>query len=139
MLRLRARYYVQPVPAEPRIYIYELPTSVLFPIQKGLNAGANMGDGIYLGDRLFEERLRTDWAVRTENPDEANIFYIPLMSYTYVGNVSPARNLVREVVDFVRFNYPFFNRTGGRQAPISILSESPPLTHNALMPKLFCR
>ena len=33
--------------------------------------------------------LYKDWAVRTENPWEANLFYVPALTYFYSSNVNP--------------------------------------------------
>jgi hypothetical protein len=35
----------------------------------------------------FLKHLTQDWAVRTENPHEANLFYMPLFTTHFGGNV----------------------------------------------------
>ncbi len=53
-----------------------------------------------------------DWSVRTENPYEANMFFIPAMAYFYTENIhSPVTHLLR-VIRHVSTEYPYWNRTG---------------------------
>jgi hypothetical protein len=47
---------------------------------------------------------------RTLNPWEANLFYIPAMSYAFSGNVGDTMTNNRRVIAWVKQHYPFFNR-----------------------------
>lgn len=47
---------------------------------------------------------------RTENPWEANMFYIPAMVYAYSENTGDTIQHSRRAIDFVRQQWPFFNR-----------------------------
>ena len=38
-----------------------------------------------MAEHEFFNRLLGDWATRTENPWEANLFYIPTFTYYYIG------------------------------------------------------
>ncbi|PNH05450.1 hypothetical protein TSOC_008269 [Tetrabaena socialis] len=42
---------------------------------------------IYLAEQEFFTRLLNDSVVRTENPWEANLFFIPTFTYYYIGNI----------------------------------------------------
>ena len=44
-----------------------------------------MIDEIYSSELLFTEGLLSDWGVRTENPWEAALFYVPTFAYWYSG------------------------------------------------------
>jgi hypothetical protein len=43
------------------------------------NAHFNSYDPIYTAAHQFEEQLYADWSVRTEDPWEANMFYVPAL------------------------------------------------------------
>jgi hypothetical protein len=47
--------------------------------------GWNQHDPIYTAYQHFMASLYKDWAVRTENPWEANLFYVPALTYFYSG------------------------------------------------------
>jgi hypothetical protein len=47
---------------------------------------------------------------RTDNPYEANMFYIPAMTYAYSSNLGDTLVHAKRVIDYVRFTWPFFNR-----------------------------
>ena len=42
-------------------------------------------DPMYATEDAFLEPLLTDWAVRTENPWEANLFMVPTYAISYSG------------------------------------------------------
>lgn len=52
--------------------------------------------------------------VRTENPAEAHLFFIPALTYAFTANLGDPETHIIRVVDYVRSNYPFFDRSGGR-------------------------
>lgn len=41
---------------------------------------------MYTADMQFENRLLRDWSVRTLDPFEANLFYIPAWNYGWTSN-----------------------------------------------------
>lgn len=47
---------------------------------------------------------------RTENPWEANMFWIPAMTYAYSENTGNTVRHSKRAVDYVRQHWPFFNR-----------------------------
>lgn len=64
-----------PIPTPPA------PDGWDFP--QGLHAG---GNGMYTADMRFENRLLRDWRVRTLDPFEANLFYLPARNYGWTSN-----------------------------------------------------
>lgn len=40
---------------------------------------------MYNSELQFTEQLLADWGVRTENPWEATLFYVPTFTYWYTG------------------------------------------------------
>jgi hypothetical protein len=63
-----------------RIYMYELPTWVAHrPVYEYQE--------LYRANMWFLRYLSRDWAVRTENPWEANMFFMPLFNTHNGGNV----------------------------------------------------
>jgi hypothetical protein len=71
-------------------------------------------DPTYIAYKGFNSGLLHDWAVRTENPWEANLFYVPALTYAYSSNLGDVVEHLRRVMGWVRAAHPFFNRTGGR-------------------------
>jgi hypothetical protein len=47
---------------------------------------------------------------RTENPWEANLFYIPAMTYAFSENTGNSVLHSKRAIDYVRQHWPFFNR-----------------------------
>lgn len=66
-------------------------------------------DQIYTAYLHFLTTLQRDWSVRTENPHEANMFYIPSLLRLYLDYDGH----LQRIVDYVRSAYPFYNRTAG--------------------------
>lgn len=102
--------------------MYELPTSIAFygPSDDGLWGQ----DHIYSAWAAFLNTFLRDWAsqhngVRTENPWEANLFYVPAFTYAYSGNAGPWVSArlnahLHSVVRYIRAAYPWWERHGGR-------------------------
>ncbi|KXZ42907.1 hypothetical protein GPECTOR_112g277 [Gonium pectorale] len=95
-----------------KIYMYDLPWNVAFPYE--YNDGHHSRDMMYAAYEYFMQYFLNDTVVRTENPYEANLFYVPLLLYFYVGNVKDPVPHATRVLDYIRTNWPFYNRTGGR-------------------------
>jgi hypothetical protein len=66
-----------------RIFMYDLPPSVAF--QDGVQPGWEDHDHMYTAWWSFLQTFLDDWIVRTENPWEANLFYIPALNFYYTG------------------------------------------------------
>ena len=85
--------------ALPRVYVYELPAwlGVACNVDRGAGDSPTAGYGPYSAPMTLHARLLADWAVRTLDPDEADIFYIPSLLYGCHGNLQPAnRYLVKQ-------------------------------------------
>ncbi|KAG2425771.1 hypothetical protein HXX76_013396 [Chlamydomonas incerta] len=96
-----------------RIYMYELPWEAAFPGE--FNDADSYRDPNYIAAEAFLTRFLADSAVRTENPYEATLFFVPLLAYWYGANVGPSQLQVEAVLQrYVATTWPFWNRTGGR-------------------------
>ncbi|GFR40869.1 hypothetical protein Agub_g1520 [Astrephomene gubernaculifera] len=95
-----------------KIYMYDLPWHVAFPYE--YNDGHFSRDPMYSAYESFMKYFLQDNVVRTENPYEANLFYVPMLLYFYVGNVRDPVPQAAWALRYVRENWPFYNRTGGR-------------------------
>jgi len=71
-------------------------------------------DPTYIAYRGFLSGFLHDWSVRTENPWEANLFYVPALTFAYSSNLGDVTEHLHRVMTWVREAHPFFNRTGGR-------------------------
>lgn len=58
--------------------------------------------------------LLRDWSVRTENPWDANAFFIPDRSIEHTSNLGSPAGHLSNVIDYIKERYPFWNRTRGR-------------------------
>lgn len=96
-----------------RIYMYDMPANVAFPVPLDDNI-FDIDNAFYQTHIKFTEMLLKDDAVRTENPWEANMFFIPAHTYAYVSNTNPPANQVAAVVHYVRQNFPWYNMSRGR-------------------------
>ncbi|KAF6261895.1 hypothetical protein COO60DRAFT_713350 [Scenedesmus sp. NREL 46B-D3] len=95
-----------------KVYAYDLPWELAY--QAEYHLGWRDHHDIYLAWRLFGEMFFNDSStVRTDNPYEANMFYIPAMTYAYSSNLGDTQVHAKRVIDHVRFTWPFFNRTKG--------------------------
>ncbi|KAG2494879.1 hypothetical protein HYH03_007118 [Edaphochlamys debaryana] len=95
-----------------KIYMYELPWTVAFPYD--YNDGQFGRDPMYRAYEWFMMHFLRDNATRTENPYEANLFYVPMLLYFYIGNVRDPAPQAKWVIKHIQENYPFWNRSGGR-------------------------
>ena len=50
---------------------------------------------------------------RTENPWEANLFFVPALSYAYSSNLGDVVEHLHRVMTYISKKHPFFNRTQG--------------------------
>ena len=99
-------------PADFRIYMYDLPTSIAYQPSKW--AGWASHDHMYMVGyyEFFETFLSSP--VRTENPDEAHLFYVPAFVYQHSDNTGSPDPAAAHILRYVKNNFPFWNRTGGR-------------------------
>eukprot|EP00201_Polytomella_parva_P023228 CAMPEP_0175043712 /NCGR_PEP_ID=MMETSP0052_2-20121109/3360_1 /TAXON_ID=51329 ORGANISM="Polytomella parva, Strain SAG 63-3" /NCGR_SAMPLE_ID=MMETSP0052_2 /ASSEMBLY_ACC=CAM_ASM_000194 /LENGTH=531 /DNA_ID=CAMNT_0016306843 /DNA_START=662 /DNA_END=2255 /DNA_ORIENTATION=- len=94
-----------------KVYIYELPSHVSF--NGALSDVLVDRTACYRAYLSFKNSLYNDWSLRTENPYEANLFFIPANIYSYLSNIFNDAFQAKIVTDYVRMNYPFFNRSQG--------------------------
>ncbi|KAG2436914.1 hypothetical protein HXX76_006433 [Chlamydomonas incerta] len=99
-------------PTKLKIYMYDLPWDVAFP--GAYNDGFFGRDPMYKAYELFLQYFLTDNVTRTENPWEANLFYVPLLLYFYIGNVRDAVPQTSWAINHIRSRWPFWDRSGGR-------------------------
>ncbi|GAX80859.1 hypothetical protein CEUSTIGMA_g8294.t1 [Chlamydomonas eustigma] len=95
------------------IYMYELPHSVSSP---AVELDDNLPDdiSIYSAYNQFLDAFLKDWAVRTEDPWEANLFYIPAFTYSYSSNTGNPAPHLKSVIDYINKTYPFLSRNDGK-------------------------
>ncbi|KAG2447967.1 hypothetical protein HYH02_006996 [Chlamydomonas schloesseri] len=96
-----------------RIYVYDLPANVNLPHALDDNV-FDLNEPSYQTHRRFLELLLRDPEVRTENPAEANLFFVPATAYSYVSNINPPTYQLIHALDYVSRRYPWFNASGGR-------------------------
>lgn len=76
---------------------------------------------IYSMEGNFIYEMETDTRFRTNNPEKAHAFYLPLsvvkmVRYVYERDshdFSPIRKTVRDYIDLVGYKYPYWNRSIG--------------------------
>ncbi|KAG1665066.1 hypothetical protein FOA52_012485 [Chlamydomonas sp. UWO 241] len=95
-----------------KIYMYDLPSHVTFAGE--YDDGAYTRDPMYIAYEYFLKYYLKDWSVRTENPHEANLFFIPALLYFYVGNVRDPVPHLDAIVTYINTTLPFWQRHGGR-------------------------
>ncbi|GIL86532.1 hypothetical protein Vretifemale_14819 [Volvox reticuliferus] len=95
-----------------RIYVYELPSYVAFPVPQDDNV-FDIDEHFYQTHRKFLEMLLMDTAVRTENPLEANLFLVPANAYSYSSNTNSPANQIEAALNYVIANFPYFNASRG--------------------------
>ncbi|KAG2500342.1 hypothetical protein HYH03_001917 [Edaphochlamys debaryana] len=101
-----------PNPTQLRIYVYDIPDGVVH--KKPWSDMPALVDNMYIADLAFLDQLLADWTVRTENPWEANLFYINTYTLYYIGNIGNPTFHFSRVFNYVRHTWPFWNMTGGR-------------------------
>ena len=60
-----------------------MPSAFCLPAQR--QRDWQQHDQIYTAYQHFMRQLYSDWSVRTENPWEADLFYVPALTYFYSG------------------------------------------------------
>ena len=97
------------------IYVYELPPSVALRYEVDTEPGFRGHDPIYTAYQHFLARLLADWAVRTEDPGEATLFYVPALGYARHGNVGDPHDALAAARAYVQATWPaYWDRRGGR-------------------------
>ncbi|EFN51266.1 hypothetical protein CHLNCDRAFT_141180 [Chlorella variabilis] len=99
----------RPSPVNFKIYMYELSAQLAYDLDL---ASGPEEDHIHLAHHKFIEQLLMS-PVRTEDPSEANLFFVPALSWSYGGNALNAVHLDL-VADHIASHYPYWNRSQGR-------------------------
>eukprot|EP00232_Nephroselmis_pyriformis_P028255 CAMPEP_0182860906 /NCGR_PEP_ID=MMETSP0034_2-20130328/5195_1 /TAXON_ID=156128 /ORGANISM="Nephroselmis pyriformis, Strain CCMP717" /LENGTH=754 /DNA_ID=CAMNT_0024992777 /DNA_START=116 /DNA_END=2376 /DNA_ORIENTATION=+ len=97
-----------------KIFVYELPAWAGLAHEVDRTPWSHNTDQIYVASQYFFSALLHDCRVRTMDPEEADLFYVPMMLYGYAGNSPFIQPLFERVVGYLKQAYPFWNRTGGR-------------------------
>ncbi len=111
-------HQAQPLPsptprrASLRIYQYELPTELAH--EHAYHPFYKRHDPVYTAYQKFASYFSADWAVRTEDPNEANLFYVPALTYWYSTNQNDINEHLKRVVNHVKTKFPFWGRAQGR-------------------------
>lgn len=92
------------------VYIYELPPELtLVPMSSKTGV-----DLMYTAELRFLETLQQDTAVRTLDPEDADLFFVPLLSYWNArANVGCPRAQLELVLGYIKGRYPFWRRSSG--------------------------
>ncbi|KAG2493465.1 hypothetical protein HYH03_008282 [Edaphochlamys debaryana] len=104
----------QPNHAEMKIYVYDTPQNVVHRQDRDDNwSPHNSNPMIYGAELWFLEKLLGDWTVRTENPWEAALFFVPDFCYFHIGNLGLQHAFFEHITRYLE-SRPWFNLTVGR-------------------------
>jgi len=97
----------------PRVYVYELPAAVGAVCNADAGAGrARAGYGPYQAVDTLYGRLLSDFQVRTLDPEEADVFFLPHV-FACTMNVGASDEYILRQVEWIRANFPYWDRRGG--------------------------
>ncbi|KAG0740073.1 hypothetical protein G6F62_006261 [Rhizopus arrhizus] len=113
---------------KPKIYVYKAPESIQVPeqIQKEKCHESNYNSEIILHNQLTDPTSPIYEHYVTENPEEADFFFIPFFGSCYLYNCwyenkwnwdercEVDAKYVDPLMDMVIQEYPYWNKTGGR-------------------------
>ncbi|KAL4427660.1 hypothetical protein ABPG75_001749 [Micractinium tetrahymenae] len=103
-----------PSPVELKIYMYELPTQIAYPIEEQLGEPREeLGGGDYAAYMLFMDQFLTS-AAQTPHPEAATLFFVEPYVYATTKMVWDGNEQLGNVLDHIRMSYPWWNRTQGR-------------------------
>lgn len=101
----------RPSPVNFKIYMYELSTQLAYDY--AFQVGYIEHYHIYVAFQKFLSQFLVS-PVRTEDPSEASLFFIPAFTFSYSSNTMSPQDHVALVVDHLRHTSPYWNRTEGR-------------------------
>lgn len=105
---------VRPSPVDFKIYMYELSTQFSYPLIRDLGEPrTEIGTALYAAYYKFQESFMHS-SVRTYDPTEANMFYVPTFMYEWTGPPGDGNEYLNILFDHIRQRYPYWNRTNGR-------------------------
>mmetsp|Transcript_66343 Transcript_66343/g.209707 ORF Transcript_66343/g.209707 Transcript_66343/m.209707 type:complete len:649 (-) Transcript_66343:441-2387(-) len=79
-----------------------------------VNSGQQYHDAIYIAYKLFLKQLLHDCSVRTRDPAEADLFYVPAFAYGWSSNTGSAEPQLARVIEHLKKTSPWFRRNKGR-------------------------
>lgn len=101
----------RPSPVGFKIYMYELNTQLAY--ENAPFVGWLEHDPLYTAYQKFMARLLVS-SVRTEDPSEADLFYIPSFTFSYSGKTASGIEHTELLLDHIKTAWPYWNRTGGK-------------------------
>ncbi|KAI3432363.1 hypothetical protein D9Q98_003920 [Chlorella vulgaris] len=101
----------RPSPVGFKIYMYELNTQLAYEL--AYFVGWRAHDPIYIAYQKFMAQFLLS-SVRTEDPLEASLFYVPAFMFSYSSNGGSGREHAKPLFDYIQRTWPYWNRTGGR-------------------------
>ncbi|KAL4854627.1 glycosyltransferase like protein [Chlorella vulgaris] len=103
--------FTRPSPVDFKIYMYELGPQLAYDLD--LASGGIPGEEhIHMAHLKFIEQFLVS-PVRTEDPSQASLFFVPALSWSYGGNDLNSAHLDL-VADHLASHYPHWNRSQGR-------------------------
>lgn len=100
-----------PSPILFKIYIYSIPSNLAN--SRAHWAGFQQHDGNYIGYQYFLHYLLKSPYI-TQNPEEANLFFIPALTYEYSSNLGNPNPHLNRVIRYIKDKYHYWNNTGGK-------------------------
>eukprot|EP00899_Mesostigma_viride_P015320 jgi/Mesvir1/2378/Mv22132-RA.2 len=97
--------------SELKIYVYDVPPNVLQ--SEPCYGCSDLCGGLYNSNNFFLAKLLKDPLHLTTNPDEAHLFFAPLLPYRYSHNLGRVSPHLRDTVAAIR-ELGYFDRNGGR-------------------------
>jgi len=115
------------------IFVYELPPDVAFRFGRHI-------DPNYYAEWAFIDTLLSDWAIRTLDPEAADLFLVPFLNvFGVVQNRMCDRARFELAVEWIQAAHPFYNRSQGRdhvfffpgdRGPCGIGATNPIIVHH---------
>ncbi|KAL1503431.1 hypothetical protein AB1Y20_011919 [Prymnesium parvum] len=91
-------------------FVYPLPThvSLLFAYQRDPTRR-----GLFYGNRVYLEMLHARGDALVDDPEQAALFFIPVMLMQMRDSLWEAKRFLPTLVDYIRTRYPYWNRSHG--------------------------
>jgi len=101
---------------DPFVFTYSLPARFNLALR-------NCNESMFATEVLMHDYFSRSYQFRTQDPSEANLFFVPIYSTCYRRQKSVMDSnfkeelvihFVMEVIEFIRNSFPFWNRTNGK-------------------------
>lgn len=106
-----------------KIFVYELPSKFtdLILIRN------NMCESTVFSTEIWLHQMMLQSSYRTIDPSRADLFYIPVYAtcivYRDFGKFQQYRRLVKDAIDYVRIQYPYWNASDGLDHVITLVHD----------------